>query len=81
MLIGTLEGGTAESHGETRPQRLHIQHRNGKAHNGQRVGAHGVPHHLINGGDIVFLCADVGTKPVTASAQQQHCKFAGWVFY
>ena len=26
-------------------------------------------------------CADVGTKPVSASALQQHCKFAGLVFY
>ena len=26
-------------------------------------------------------CADVGTKPVSASAIQQHCKFAGLVFY
>ena len=26
-------------------------------------------------------CADVGTKPVTASVLQQHCKFAGLVFY
>ena len=26
-------------------------------------------------------CADVGTMPVSASAQQQHCKFARLVFY
>ena len=26
-------------------------------------------------------CADVGTKPVSASLLQQHCKFAGLVFY
>ena len=26
-------------------------------------------------------CADVGTKPVPASVLQQHCKFAGLVFY
>ena len=26
-------------------------------------------------------CADVGTKPVSASILQQHCKFAGLVFY
>ena len=26
-------------------------------------------------------CADVGTKPVSASVLQQHCKFAGLVFY
>ena len=26
-------------------------------------------------------CADVGTKPVSASVLQQHCKFAGKVFY
>ena len=26
-------------------------------------------------------CAEVGTKPVSASALQQHCKFAGFVFY
>ena len=25
-------------------------------------------------------CADVGTKPVSASVLQQHCKFAGLVF-
>ena len=26
-------------------------------------------------------CADAGTKPVSASAPQQHCKFAGLVFH
>ena len=26
-------------------------------------------------------CSDVGTKPVSASIPQQHCKFAGLVFY
>ena len=26
-------------------------------------------------------CADVGTKPVSSSVLQQHCKFAGLVFY
>ena len=26
-------------------------------------------------------CADVGTTPVSASVLQQHCKFAGLVFY
>ena len=26
-------------------------------------------------------CPDVGTKPVSASALQQHCKFAGLVVY
>ena len=26
-------------------------------------------------------CADVGTKPASASVLQQHCKFAGLVFY
>ena len=26
-------------------------------------------------------CADVGTKPVSASVLQQPCKFAGLVFY
>ena len=26
-------------------------------------------------------CADVGTKPVSASVPQQHCKFARLVFY
>ena len=52
MSIGKLDGGTTESHGETRGQRLHLQHRSGKTHNGRRVGAHGIQHHLINGGDF-----------------------------
>ena len=26
-------------------------------------------------------CANVGTKPIFASVLQQHCKFAGLVFY
>ena len=55
MSIGKLDGGITESHGETRRQRLHLQHRSGKAHNGKRVGAHGIPHHLLNGGDFGFL--------------------------
>ena len=29
MSIGKLDGGTTESHGETRRQRLHLQHRTG----------------------------------------------------
>ena len=28
--------------GEARRQRLHLQHRSGKTHNGRRVGAHGI---------------------------------------
>ena len=36
--------------GETRRQRLHLQLRSGK-----RVGAHGISHHLRNGGDFGFL--------------------------
>ena len=54
MSIGKLDDGTTESHGETRRQRLHLQHRSGKTHSGRRVGAHGVPHLLINGGDFDF---------------------------
>ena len=46
MSIGKLDGGTTERHGETRRQRLHLQHRSGKTHSGKRVGAHGIPHHL-----------------------------------
>ena len=49
MSIGELDGGTTESHGETRQQRLHLQLRSGKLHNGKRVEAHGIPHHLRNG--------------------------------
>ena len=41
--------------GENRRQRLHLQHRSGKTHSGKRVGAHRIPHHLINGGDFGFL--------------------------
>ena len=48
-------GGSTESHGETRRQRLHLQHRSGKPHNDRRDGARGIPHHLINGGDFGFL--------------------------
>ena len=47
--IAKLDGCTTESHGETRRQRLHLQLRSGKLHNGKRVGAHGSPHHLRNG--------------------------------
>ena len=47
--------GVLQSHGETLWQRPHLQHRSGKPHNGRRVGAHGIPHHLINGGDFGFL--------------------------
>ena len=54
MWIGKLDGGTTESHAETRRQRLHLQRRSGKTHNGKRVGAHGFPHHLMNG-DFGFL--------------------------
>ena len=42
----------------------------------------------IQGGDLSIkkvptakICADVGTTPVCASVLQQHCKFAGLVFY
>ena len=38
-----------------RRQRLHLQHRSGKTHNGRRVRAYGIPHHLITGGDFGFL--------------------------
>ena len=31
---------TKKSHGETRPQRLHLQFRSGQLRNGKRVGAH-----------------------------------------
>ena len=54
MSIFKLDGGTTESHGGRR-QRLHLQHRSGKTHNGKRVEAHGIPHHLIHGGDFGFL--------------------------
>ena len=55
MSIGKLDGGTTETHGETRWQRLHLQHCSGKTQNGKRVGAHGIPHHLIKCGDFGFL--------------------------
>ena len=55
MSIAKLDGGTTESHGETPQQRVHLQLRSGKLHNGKRVGAHGSPHHLRNGGDFGFL--------------------------
>ena len=54
MSIGKLDGGITEPR-ETRPQRLHLQHRSGKTHNRRRVGAQGIPHHLINFGDFGFL--------------------------
>ena len=53
--IGKLDGGITESHGETRRQRLHLQHRSGQLHNGKRVGTHGNLDHLRNGGDFCFL--------------------------
>ena len=53
--IARLGGGTTESHGETRWQHLHLQHRSGETHNGKRVRAHDIPHHLINGGDFGIL--------------------------
>ena len=57
MATGKPDGGTSESHGETRRQRvhLHLRLRSGQLHNGKRVGAHGIPHHLRNGGDVGFL--------------------------
>ena len=55
VSIGKLDGGTTERHRETRRQRLHLQYRSGKTHSGRRVGAHGIPHHLIDGGDFGFL--------------------------
>ena len=62
MSIGKLDGGTTESHGETGRQRLHLQHRSGKTHNGKRVGAHGIPHQLINGGQFGFLKGIAGNR-------------------
>ena len=44
---------TAESHGETRRQHLHLQFRSGQLRNDKRVGAHGSLH-LRLGGDIGF---------------------------
>ena len=55
MSIGKLDGGTTESHGETRWQHLHLQLRSGRLRNDKRVGAHGSLHHLRNGGDFGFL--------------------------
>ena len=55
ITVGKLDGGSAESNGETRRQRLHLQHRSGKNSQCRRVGAHDIPHHLINGGDFGFL--------------------------
>ena len=37
MSIGKLDGGTTESHGETRRQRLHLQLRIGHLHNDNLV--------------------------------------------
>ena len=55
MSFGKLDGGATGSHGENRRLRLHLQNHIGKTHNGRRVGAHGIPHHLVNGGDFGFL--------------------------
>ena len=55
MSIEILDGGTTESHGETRWQRLHLQLRSGRLRNGKGVGAHRIPHHLMNGGEFGFL--------------------------
>ena len=55
MSIEKLDGSTTESHGGTRRQRLHLQLRSGKLHNGKRVGVHGNLHHLRNGDDCGFL--------------------------
>ena len=46
--IAKLDGGTTESHRETRRQHLHLQ-----LHSGKRVGAHDSLHHLSSGGDSV----------------------------
>ena len=40
MSIAKLDGGTTESHGETRQQHLHLQLHSGRLRNGKRVGAH-----------------------------------------
>ena len=57
MSIGKMDGGTWESHAETRRQRLHLhlQLRRGQLHTGKRVGTRDNLHHLRNGGDFVFL--------------------------
>ena len=46
MTIENLDGGAAESLGESRRQHLHLQLRSGRLHSGKRVGAHGSLHHL-----------------------------------
>ena len=45
-------------------------------------------HERVQDGDLSFKkvltaknCADVGKKPVSATVLQQHCEFAGLVFY
>ena len=55
MSIATLDGGTTESHWETRQQHLHLQLHSGRLRNGKRVGTNGSIHHLRNGGDFGFL--------------------------
>ena len=57
MSIARLDGGTTESHGETRRQHLHLhlQLRSGRLRNGKRVVVHGKLHHLSNGCDFGFL--------------------------
>ena len=35
----------------------------------------------IKTGPTAKICADVGTKPVSAEVPQQHCKVAGLIFY
>ena len=55
MSIVKLDGGTTESHGETRRQHLHLKLHSGQLRNGKRVGAGGHLHHLRNGGDFGFL--------------------------
>ena len=55
MSFGKLDGGTTESHRETRRQRLYLQLRNGQLRNGKRVGARGNLHHLRNRGDFGFM--------------------------
>ena len=57
MSIARLDGGLAESYGETRRQHLHLhlQLRSGRLRNGKQVGARGNLHHLRNGGDFGFL--------------------------
>ena len=50
-LMAVLQGATVKPVGRVFIFEIHI----GKTHNGRRVGAHGIPHHLINGGDFGFL--------------------------